>query len=130
MDLTPALPGQIPRVENYLRVLALLLSVDDVKEQTATAASTVIRASSEVRHMLATNVRYLFLSTLRQVKGSVRLRIMFKAILKIGNVLNQGTKKRSIASTCPSHPVKPNILTCASCTCVCIKRIVELLGLK
>jgi hypothetical protein len=48
--LTP--PSQIPRVENYLRVMALLLSIEDIKKQTHRAATVIFSAVEEVRSSL------------------------------------------------------------------------------
>mmetsp|Transcript_4831 Transcript_4831/g.7348 ORF Transcript_4831/g.7348 Transcript_4831/m.7348 type:complete len:1311 (+) Transcript_4831:91-4023(+) len=66
--------AKVPRVENYLKTMALLLSVEDVKKQTAAAVEIIVKAVEEV-------------------KGSKKLKVMFQSILKVGNVLNQGSKK-------------------------------------
>jgi hypothetical protein len=39
---------QIPRVENYLKVIALLLSVEDIKKQTHRASTVILSAIEEV----------------------------------------------------------------------------------
>jgi hypothetical protein len=41
-------PPQIPRVENYLRVMALLLSLEDIKKQTLRAATVIFSVVEEV----------------------------------------------------------------------------------
>ena len=65
---------KIPRVENYLRVLVLLLSIDEIKENILENTSAAIKINEEIR-------------------GSVRLKVFFRAALQVGNILNEGTKK-------------------------------------
>jgi hypothetical protein len=62
-------------VENYLRVLVLILSIEEIKENILSNAEAVIKINDEI-------------------KGSVRLKVFFRAILQVGNILNEGTKKR------------------------------------
>ena len=84
---------QIPRVENYLRVMALLLSLEDIKKQTLRAATVIFSVAEEVGSLFSA------LSPLPlQIRGSNRFKVLLQSILRIGNVLNQGTKKRSVSS--------------------------------
>jgi hypothetical protein len=56
-------------------VLGLILSIEEVRDNVLLNASAVININSEVR-------------------GSVRLKVFFRAVLQVGNVLNEGSKKR------------------------------------
>jgi hypothetical protein len=76
LSLPPSLShAQIPRVENYLRVLVLLLSCEEIRDSVLENAAAAIKINAEVR-------------------GSVRLKVFFRAVLRVGNILNEGTKKR------------------------------------